>query len=128
MRVRGKSYYTELCNGYFQGLLADASGLALWAVGAEQYGDPTSPLFGTRTVNFVHDELIGEAPEPTHPEDLRASDAVRRMCYLMEREANRLLPDVPFRPGEVEPCLMAFWSKQARTLFDEHENVLVWRG
>lgn len=121
-RYRGGVYYTSACNGYFQGLGADATGEA-WAELARAMYDHTqgSILYGCRTVNYVHDEFIVEIPD-----DARASDRVKEMCRIMRDVANRWLPDVPFT--EIEPCLMSHWSKDAKTLIDKDGNVQVWRG
>jgi hypothetical protein len=122
-RIRGRVRYTAACNGYFQGLLADAAGTAGWLIADACYADPFSPLYGCRPVNFVHDEFILEIPD-----DERASDAVKELCRLMRDGANQWLPDVPFKEGEIAPVLMSHWSKDAKTLYDETGRVLVWTG
>jgi hypothetical protein len=61
-RLRGRVKFTEAANGFFQMLTADAAKHAHWCVTKLQYLEPSSALFGTHTVNFVHDELIVEAP------------------------------------------------------------------
>lgn len=62
-RVRGRVTFTECANGYFQALAADAAKHALWCVTWRQFCEPGSALFGTRCSNFVHDEVIVEAPK-----------------------------------------------------------------
>jgi hypothetical protein len=58
-------------------------------------------MFGSRLVNFVHDEFIAEVIA----DPVRASDAVREMCRLMMVGANRWLPDVPFTlESPSSPC------------------------
>jgi len=119
-RIRGRVRYTAACNGFFQGLGADATGEALWQLAKACYVDTSSPLFGCRPVNYVHDEIIAEVPD-----DHRASPAVLEMCRIMRDAANKWLPDVPFT--EIEPCLMAYWSKDAKTIVQDG-RVIVWRG
>ena len=62
-RVRGGLRYTEWCNTGFQGIVADASKLWMWNVQRECWNDPSSPLYGSRMVNFVHDECMLETDE-----------------------------------------------------------------
>lgn len=153
-RLRGKVRYTAACNGFFQGLGADATSAALWAIAKAMYVEKASPLYGSRTVNFVHDELIAEhhvtdgieavcvsckggpTPKPCDScsgtgrgwTSIRASLAVYEMCELMRKSANQWLPDVPFPEGSIEPVLMSHWSKDAKTLIDGQGLVQVWRG
>jgi DNA polymerase-1 len=121
-RVRGKCNYTQTCNTWFQGLGADAMNEAGFQAAWEQYVDTNSPLFGTRTVNDIHDELIGEVkPEHGH-------GAAHRLAEVMRIGANRWLPDVPFKPSELEPVLMTHWSKNAGTHYHDDGQLLVWDG
>lgn len=121
-RYRGRTRYTAACNGFFQGLGADATGYAGWRIAQAMYVDEASPLFGCRTVNYVHDEFIAEIPD-----NELASDAVLCMVEIMRTAANEWLPDVPFTPGSIEPCLMSHWSKAAKTIIVDG-RVQVWRG
>lgn len=116
-RLRGNQRYSALCNGRFQGLGADAAKLALWGVTRAQYTEPSSPLYGTRTILFVHDELIAEVEPERGPE--AASELGRVMCL----NANQFLPDVPVR---TEPLLMSLWSKAAEPIYDETGRLKVW--
>lgn len=120
-RFRGGPSYTAACNSYFQGLGADATSRAGWYIARDMYAEPSSVLYGSRLVNFVHDEFIGECPD-----DPYASDRVKLMCALMVKGANEFLPDVPFK--EVEPVLMDHWSKNAESLIDPATGrVMVYR-
>lgn len=120
-RYRGRVRYTSACNGYFQGLGADATAQAGWELARAMYADKSSPLYGCRIVNYVHDEFICEIPD-----DANASDRVMAMTEIMRTAANKWLPDVPFAPGSIEPCLMTHWSKDAKTLIDANGKVQVW--
>ncbi len=138
-RIRGKVRYTAACNGYFQGLGADVTGGVGWEIARACYVLRESPLFGSRMVNYVHDEFITEtiddSPEATGGRGTgeRASAAAWEQTRIMRDAANVWLPDVPFT--KIEPVLMSHWSKGAESLIDEttrHPNglpfVRVWRG
>lgn len=119
-RLRKSDSYTALCNSPFQGLASDATGLAAFNISNAQYNDRKSPLFGTRLVNFVHDEFIGECKD-----DENAAAVAEELGRIMVQSANVYLPDVP---AKVEPCLMSFWSKKAKSLYNENGKLIVWRG
>lgn len=108
-RLRGGATYTAACNSFFQGLGADATKHAAWLVAKACYVDRSSPLFGSRIANYVHDEIICETPATPN-----AHEAALELCNLMRKGANEWLPDVPFR--EIEPLLMRVWSKDAEAL------------
>lgn len=117
-RVRGNVRYSSLCNGRFQGLGADAALEALWRVTYAQYCVPTSPLYGTRVVGFIHDEIIIEVEEE------RASEALMELERVMGEGANVYLHKVPVK---VEGVLMRLWSKSAERIVDkETGRVLPW--
>jgi len=103
-RRRGLIPYTVACNTFFQGLAADGAKAAMWQICRRQYADPGSPLWGTRTVNFVHDEFIIEAPEG------HAHDAAMELQRVMVDEYSKWVPDVPVRAS---PAIMRRWSKAA---------------
>lgn len=119
-RIRSNAPYCARCNTPFQGLAADIGGAALYSVARHQYRVRSSPLYGTHTVNFVHDEIIGECRD-----DDRASDVAHELGRVMVEAANVWTPDVPCK---AEPCLMAYWSKEAKTIYDDNGKLLVWRG
>jgi DNA polymerase-1 len=58
--LRGSCGYTQILNTPFQGLGAVGCKLAMWRVSREMYCDRRSPLWGSRLVLQVHDELISE--------------------------------------------------------------------
>ena len=118
-RYRGGVSFTEACNSMFQGLAADAAKNAGFLIAKACYIETDSPLFGSRIVNFVHDEIIIETPEE------KAHEAAMELARLMVDGASVLMPDVP---PKVEPLLMRRWSKKAKPLHDEQERLVPWDG
>lgn len=119
-RIRGGCTYCSACNTYFQGLGADASQYAGWLITKECFLGP-GPLFGSRVVNYIHDEFHVETPLGPC-----AHDAAMRVSELMMQGANVYLPDVPYKPGEIEPLLMSRWSKGAKPVKDEKGRLIPW--
>jgi DNA polymerase I-like protein with 3'-5' exonuclease and polymerase domains len=120
-RHRGLATYCARCNTPFQGLASDCAKRAGWLLAKAQYVEPSSPLFNTRTVAFVHDEFIVEVPD-----DARAHDAAYELARLMMIGANEYLPDVPIPWSRMEPLLMRRWSKKAEPRFDMNGRLVVW--
>jgi DNA polymerase-1 len=123
-RFRGGATYCSACNSGFQGLASDIAKRALWLVAEEQYvHDPLAPslLYGTRTVAFVHDELIIEVDDDEH-----AHDAAQRLAEVMCTAANEYLPDVPMARSKLEPLLMRRWSKNAEPCVDAGGRLVPW--
>lgn len=116
---RGKCGYTQWLNTPFQGLGAAAAKRAMWLVSREMYTRPASPLFGSRLLLNVHDELIAEMPTDTAPE---AGD---RMAKIMREVLKRYVPDLA-ASVEAEPALSLNMSKKAQTLRDANGRLLVW--
>lgn len=116
-RIRAGATYTAACNSFFQGLGADATGHAGWLVMKACYVDKNSPLFGSRIVNYVHDELIVESDEAVAPE------AAEELSRLMVKGAQEWIPDVKLT---AEPCLMRVWSKDAKTLRNDQGRLVPW--
>lgn len=114
-RFRGGAYYTEACNSFVQGLAADAAKDALYHVIKACYLSRNSPLFGSRPVNYIHDEIMLEVPED------RAHEAAMEQTRIMIERFNVWTPDVPVR---AEPCLMSRWSKNAETKYVNGRLVL----
>ena len=113
-RRRGLVPYTVACNSFFQGLAADGAKSALWEVCKCQYSDLSSPLWGCRTVNYVHDELIVEVPIA------RAHEAAMELQRVMIDAFNPWVPDVPVRASV---ALMRRWSKSAEPVWKDGELV-----
>ena len=124
-RVRGGAHYAAACNSFFQGLGSDATGNALFLISEACYtpqacrgcagaggpccfGTGVSPLYGTRMVNYVHDEFILECPES------RGHEVAHELVRFMVEGAAPFLPDVP---ATAEPKLMRFWSKDAKQVW-----------
>jgi len=116
-RVRGGATYTAACNSFFQGLGADATAQAGWLISKACYVERSSPLFGCRIVNYVHDEFIVEAPIET------AAEAAEELSRLMVLGAKEWIPDVRL---QAEPCLMTVWSKDAKTIRDAAGRLMPW--
>jgi DNA polymerase-1 len=124
-RWRGGATYCAACNNGFQALGVDCAKQALCRVAEAEYvappDGPTSPLFGSRTVAFVHDELIVETDDaPT------AHDAAFELARLMVEGANVYLPNVPIPLAKMEPTLMRCWSKEAKQVFDSNGRLVPW--
>lgn len=117
LRQRGGVGYTDGCNSYFQGLVADFAKAAMWAVTQECHGDMMSPLWGTRPVLFLHDEILAEVPED------KATTASERLCKVMIDAAQPYCPDVPITAA---PALMRHWYKEADEVRDERGQLLPW--
>ena len=120
-RHRGGASYCAACNNGFQALGVDCAKAAVCLVGEAEYVDTASPLFGARTVAFVHDEIIAEVDDGPG-----AHDAAFELARLMVEGANTYLPDVPIKLEKMEPTLMRVWSKDAKQVFDENKRLVPW--
>lgn len=120
-RYRGGATYCAACNNGFQALGVDCAKRALCLVAEAEYVDTASPLYGSRTVAFVHDELIAETDDTP-----RAHDAAFELARLMVQGANEFLPDVPIPLAKMEPTLMRVWSKEAVQVFDSAGRLVPW--
>lgn len=117
--TRGKCGYTQFLNTPFQGLGAAATKRAMWLISREMYTDRTSPLWGSRLVLNVHDELIGE-----HPED-RAPEAGDRLAFIMRETLKQVVPDLA--PSvEADPALSRTMAKGAKTVRNAAGRLQVW--
>lgn len=115
MRERGDVGYCDGCNSYFQGLTADGALYAVWNVFVEMYlgvcwDNPTktSPLYGSRMIAFVHDEIILESPAS------RARACAKRLSEVMCGSMDIYTPDVP---AIAEAHLMRRWYKDAEPVY-----------
>ena len=106
-RIRGGCKYTTGANTLFQGLAADGIKAANYQVAKRQWTEPDSTLWGTRTWNLVHDELLLVGPETTAHE--WAYEATRVMVDTMQEYT----PDVV---QGADPALMYVWDKDADTV------------
>lgn len=108
--VRGDLSFTELANHEFQHLTATGFKAALWDVTKECYVARKSPLFGSRPVLAVHDEIISEVPTNC------AHEAAQRQSELMVKAMQPWTPDIPVI---AEPALMRRWIKGAESVYEE---------
>jgi DNA polymerase I-like protein with 3'-5' exonuclease and polymerase domains len=117
-RLRGAVKYTVACNSYFQGLGADATKYAGFLIARECYAVPSSPLYGCRIVNYVHDQFLLECDED------RAHDAAQRLREVMIEGVKGFVPDVPAKVSEL--IVARCWSKEAKPVFDENNRLIPW--
>jgi hypothetical protein len=116
-RIRSQVYFPQLCNGAFQGLAADCAKDAGFHLAKACYLPKMSnPLYGSRIVNFVHDEFILEVPEAI------AHECAQETVKIMEDAGRRWCPDVPPR---AEPALMRRWMKAAEPVY-ENGRLVPW--
>ncbi len=118
-RFRGGLRYPELANSLFQGLAADLAKTAFFFVSRACYIEPVSPLYGSRPVNFVHDELVTETPD-----NGRAHEAAMEQERLMIAAARPFLPDIT--NIECETVLARRWSKAAKPVRDANRRLVPW--
>ena len=116
-RIRANVPFTEACNGFFQGLAADCAKDAGFRIAKACYVDERSPLYGSRIVNFIHDEFLVEVPEAW------AHECADEVVRLMEAAGQRWCPDVPPR---AEPALMRRWMKAAEPAYDDKGRLIPW--
>jgi DNA polymerase-1 len=107
-RKRGKVWFTQYANTLFQGLGADLAKDALWCVTRECYSVKSSPLYGSRPVVFVHDEIITEMPED------RAEEAAWRQSQILVERGKLWTPDVKLK---ADPALARRWFKGAEPVW-----------
>lgn len=121
-RLRLCSSYTAACNSNFQGLGSDIAKTAFYEIVRRCYvRTPGSSLFGSRAVNFVHDEVIAETPLAGQP-----SKVAREIAEIMVTSANRYLIHVPLSLDKMDPTLMMHWSKMAFDVYDSTGQLVPW--
>jgi len=118
-RRRGRCFYTSACNSYFQGLAADGAKDALTHVTRECYTEKSSPLYGSRPVLFIHDEIIIESPES------RTHEAAQRLEEVMVNRMSHYISRVRVSASAVA---MRWWSKDADAVRDESGRLIPWEG
>jgi hypothetical protein len=116
-RWRGGLFYGECCNTLFQALGADVAKDALFEVVRAMY-DWTrgSVLFGSRVVNFVHDQILSEFPE------VIAHECALEQTRIMNEVSARWLPGCP---AKTEPTLARRFSKTAGPVYDKPGGRLI---
>ena len=116
-RTRGKVTFCNGANTGFQGRTADVAKYWCYLIVKESLTCKTSPLWGCRLVNFIHDEVIVECPESY------AHEAALRVCQLAEIAGSYHVPDVP---TVSDPALMRRWYKGAEAVYDG-ERLVPWQ-
>lgn len=116
-RVRGQISFTEAANGFFSGLTADGAKEALFNVAEVMYVDRNSPLYGSRMVNYIHDEVIAELPIDG------AHDAAIELARIMCESMARFITCVPIT---ATPALMSRWYKNASAVYDSKGRLKPW--
>ena len=117
-RIRGGTRYTSACNSMFQGLAADLAKRACYDLAKACYvpGENTI-LYGSRSVVFVHDEVIMEHPVHT------AHERAMEQSKIMVEAGKPYCPDVPLK---AEPALMTYWTKDAVAVYDGSKRLVPW--
>lgn len=119
-RFRGGATYCAACNNGFQALGSDCAKNAGWLIAKAQYAEPSSALFDSRTVAFIHDEFLLEVFRD------RIHEAGNALADAMAEGANAFLPDVPIPRAKLKPTAMVRWSKKAKPLHDERGRLVPW--
>jgi hypothetical protein len=107
-RLRGGLWFTHAANTGFQGFCADIAKDAIWRITREMFCAPSSPLYGSRVVNFLHDEPFSELLiENDH-------EAAYRQAQIQTDVASEWAPDVKWA---CEPAIMDdAWYKAAEAV------------
>lgn len=116
-RLRGGLRYCDTANGFFSALAYDAIKAAGWEVAKACYVREGSPLFGSRIVNVIHDELLLEVPEEL------GHECAEELGRLMRETAQPWMPDVKV---ETEETLMRVWSKKAKAKRNGAGRLVAW--
>ena len=102
--TRGGVGYCDGCNHNFQHLVARGAKSALFEVAEASYANEGHELYGFRPVLFLHDEIIGEAPEG------QLNEMANALARVMVDALAEYCPDVPVI---AEPAAMRRWYKGA---------------
>lgn len=113
-RVRGKVGFCDGLNTFFQGLTADGAKYAKNLISYEMYCNPKSPLYGSRIVAFIYDEILMECPED------KAHEAAMELVRLMIEGMSVFLPNIP---SKVEVEMMRRWIKAAKAVYVDNKLV-----
>lgn len=103
--------YTVACNDPFQSLGATAATWAGYDLARACYYERDHILFGSRPVNFIHDQYLVEVLD-----DELAHDRAMSVASIMVAAAKRAIPDVT---PKVDPLLCRYWSKDAKEVFKD---------
>lgn len=90
--VRGGCTGPEGANCLFQPRAAYGARGGVFETSRRMYTEPRSALYGSRLVNFIHDELLAESPKE------RAHDALAEMqAVMVERMQTIATPNIPIK-------------------------------
>lgn len=109
--VRGGLNASAAANNPFQHLLAYAKKQAMWEVGLEAYTDKSSPMYGTKVLGDIHDELFSWIPDSDHQHE-----AAFRQKEVILSACQKVVPDVLMVADD--PALMNCWLKKAVAVYD----------
>lgn len=120
--LRAGATYCAACNHNYQALGAAVAKRAGWYVFKACYVPGVdADLFGCMPVNFIHDQLLVEAPKE------RAAAAAARVEYWMGLAASELMPDYgPTMAANTEAILCARYSKMAEKVVGADGSLEVW--
>jgi len=107
-RIKRNCTFCASLNYSFQGLASDGGKIALWMLYDKGY----------KLTNWIHDEAIIELSEDEH-----LQDNVKQVMQVMVDAMSIAIPHVKIR---VEGALMYRWYKEAKAIYDEKGNLLVW--
>ena len=117
-RLRSRTTFTAACNNGFQAPCADGAKAALYEVTRlQRLKHLGSVLYGTRVVNFIHDENVVECRE-----EIGHAVAIE-LERVMPIAFNMFVPDVP---TTADATIMYYWSKRAKRIFDENGRLVPW--
>lgn len=108
---RSNMSYTVACNDPFQSLGATAATWAGYDLARACYHQKDHILFGSRPVNFIHDQYLVEVLD-----DELAHERAMAVAEIMVAAAKRAIPDVT---PKVEPLLCRYWSKDAKAVYKD---------
>ena len=119
--LRGRTTFTAAANGAaLQTPASEGMKLATFALTRECLDfSQVSVLFGCHPWNSVHDQAILAIPN-----DHQIQARVDRASQIMMQEMSKICPDVPVR---VEACLSERWYKEAEPVFDDRDQLMIWR-
>jgi len=137
-RLRGGMDFKQMCNGWFQVLLAEITKLAYRMIAREcydstikvpsqmfynsnisPYAGMQSPLFGSRPIAPFHDECFLE-----HPAAM-AHDGATRTSEIMRDVFAYVCPDMAAKVG-ADPTLQNRWFKNAEPVRDDNGRLIPW--
>lgn len=123
-RARFLRKYTVACNTPFQGVSADGAKSAVIETFKECYFIKSSPLYGSKPILFVHDEIVLETKHDGSAEShQRCSEAARRLQTIMEQQMEIYTPNIP---AIAEPTLTTKWVKDAESDILEDGLIDIW--